>query len=66
MDTVKRVEDLIKKKDMTMYQLAQKSGLSYSTIRTTQRRNGQLTVDTIESICEALDMPLKDFFDPDK
>jgi transcriptional regulator with XRE-family HTH domain len=62
MDTVKRVYELVEANHITLYQLAQKSGVSYSTIKTTEKRGGQLKVDTIERICMALGIPLSAFF----
>ena len=57
MDTIKRVQDLMQERDM------KKCGISYSTIQTTARRGGQLSVETIERICQGLGITLKDFFD---
>lgn len=65
MDTIKRVQELIDERQMTMYQLTMQSGLSYSTIKTTERRGGQLKIDTIERICEALGITLSEFFAED-
>jgi transcriptional regulator with XRE-family HTH domain len=62
MDTVKRVYELAEANHITLYQLSQKSGVSYSTIKTTEKRGGQLKVDTIERICAALGIPLSTFF----
>jgi len=62
MDTVKRVYDLIDERKITLYQLAQSSGISYSTIKMTEKRGGQLKVDTIERICDALSISMSDFF----
>jgi transcriptional regulator with XRE-family HTH domain len=62
MDTVKRVYELVEANHITLYQLAQKSGVSYSTIKTTEKRGGQLKVDTIERICMALGISLSAFF----
>ena len=62
MDTVKRVYDLIDERKITLYQLAQNSGISYSTIKMTEKRGGQLKVDTIERICDALSISMSDFF----
>ena len=61
MDKVKRVQDLVAERHMTLYQLTQVSGITDSTLRSTRRRGGQLTVDTIERICDALDITLCDF-----
>ena len=35
---------------------------TYSTLKSAEARNYQLSVDTIEHICKGLDMPLRDFF----
>lgn len=50
MDKVKRVQDLVAERHMTLYQLTQVSGISDSTLRSTRRRGGQLTVDTLSLI----------------
>ena len=54
MDTIARVHELADAQDMTMYRLAQISGISMTTIRMAERRGGQLKFDTIEQICRAL------------
>ena len=55
--------DLMQARDMNLCVLAKKCGISYSTIQTTARRGGQLSVETIERICQGLGITLKDFFD---
>ena len=60
MDTIKRVQDLMQARDMNLCVLAKKCGISYSTIQTTARRGGQLSVETIERICLGLGITLKD------
>lgn len=62
MDTVKRVYELLDERKMSLCKLARMSGLNYSTIKTTERRNGQLSVDTIERICHAMGITLAEFF----
>lgn len=62
MDTVKRVCDLAEERGLSVYQLSQQAGISYSTIQTTKKRGGQLKIDTIERICEALGISLSAFF----
>ena len=54
MDTIARVHELADAQDMTMYRLAQISGISMTTIHMAERRGGQLKIDTIEQICRAL------------
>jgi len=62
MDTVKRTMELLDEHGMTLYQLTQKSGIARATIMQTEKRGGQLKVDTIERICEALGITLSEFF----
>ena len=54
MDTIKRVQDLMQERDMNLCVLTKKCGISYSTIQSTARRGGQLSVETIERICQCL------------
>ena len=63
MDTIKHVQDLMQARDMNLCVLEKKCGISHSTIQTTARRGGQLSVETIERICLGLGITLKDFFD---
>ena len=62
MDTMGRVNELIAERDLSLYKLAQMSGVSYSTLKNTVQRNGQLTVDTIERIFIGLEISMSDFF----
>ena len=63
MDTIQRVYELAREYDLSIYQLAQKSGISASTVLTTKKRGGQLTVDTIERICMGLNISMSRFFE---
>ena len=62
MDTMKRVKELVKERNMSLYRLAKTCDISYSTLKNTVSRNGQLTVDTIERICQGLGIPMYEFF----
>ena len=62
METMNRVNELMTERNLTLYRLSQMSGVSYSTLKNTAKRNGQLSVDTIERICEGLRIPLSEFF----
>jgi transcriptional regulator with XRE-family HTH domain len=61
-DTIKRVYDLAEEKEISLYQLAKDSGISLATIKAAEKRSGQLKIDTIEKICEALGITLSAFF----
>ena len=63
MDTIKRVQDLTLARDMNLCVVTIKCVISYSRIQSTARRGGQLSVETIERICQGLGITLKDFFD---
>ena len=65
MDTVARVYTLLNERNMSLYQLARLSGVSHSTIKTTEKRGGQLTVETIERLCDGLGISLCEFFRED-
>ena len=62
MDTIKRVYDLAEENEISLYQLAKESGISLATIKAAEKRSGQLKIDTIERICEALGISLSAFF----
>jgi len=65
MDTVKRVYELAAQRKISIAELAERSGIADSTIKMTKKRGGQLKVDTIERICDALGIPLSAFFATD-
>ncbi|MBR2717597.1 MAG: helix-turn-helix transcriptional regulator, partial [Oscillospiraceae bacterium] len=49
-------------RDMSLLKLSALSDISYSTFKMTERRGGQLSVDTIERICRALGISMAQFF----
>lgn len=67
MDTVKRLQKLLKERNMKISALAKIAGLGRTTLQTTIARGGQLSVDSIERICSALNISLAEFFtEPNK
>ena len=66
MDTLSRVKTLATERDLSLYKLSQICDVSYSTLKNTGKRNGQLTVDTIERICIGLNIPMSEFFAEEK
>ena len=62
MNTINRVQELADERGLTLCQLSKICDLSESTIRAAKKRGNQLSVDTIERICEALDISLSEFF----
>ena len=63
MNTINRVQELADERGLTLCQLSKMCDLSEATIRTAKKRGNQLSVDTIERICEALNITLSEFFD---
>ena len=62
MDVIKRMSAIMKKKGLTDYQLAKMSDLSPSTISNMRTRNTVPSISTLEHICDAMDIPLSQFF----
>ena len=62
MDTMARVKEIADERGLTLYQLTRLCSISYSTVKKTADRNGQLSLDTIERICDGLKMPMSVFF----
>ena len=66
MDTMHRLSELLKERNLSLYRVSQMSGVPYSTLKNTELRNGQLTVDTIERLCDGLGIPMYLFFQTDE
>ena len=62
MNTVKRVKELCNEREISLFKLSEICDISYSTLKNTERRNGQLMVDTIERICLGLGITMAEFF----
>ena len=60
---MERVHELLAERDMSLLKLSKISDINYSTFRTTERRQGQLSVDTIERVCRALGITMAHFFE---
>lgn len=62
MNVYKRIEDLMKQRDLTYYRLAQLSGLSQSTLNNMKTRGSLPSLYTLEQICKGLQISLSQFF----
>ena len=60
--TMERVHELLSERDMSLLKLSKIGDVSYSKLRATEKRSGQLSVDTIERICRALGITMAQFF----
>lgn len=65
LNTVDRAIQLAKHNGISLLQLSKNSGINYSTIASAKRRNTQLSVDTIQRLCDSLNISLRDYFDND-
>lgn len=63
---IARIEQLCEKKNISRYRLAQKSGIAQSSISTLLNRKSVPTIQTLEKICDGLDITLAQFFTEDE
>jgi len=62
MNTMARVKQIADERELSLFQLSQLCDISYNTLKRTEDRKGQLTVNTIEKICIGLRIPMSEFF----
>ena len=62
MNTLKRLDELLEEREMTLWQLSKVSGLSYNSLKYMKTKGSELSVSAIEQICKAIDLPLAEFF----
>lgn len=65
-DTVKRANELAEKNGVSLFSLCKANNIPYSTINKTKHRGGNLSVDTIELLCQAFGISLSEFFAEEK
>lgn len=59
---IKRIEELCEKQNMSRYRLAQKSGLSQSSISNLLNRRSLPSIITLSKICDGFKITLSQFF----
>lgn len=59
---IERIEELCKEKHMSRYRLAQRAGLSQSSISTLLNRKSVPTIQTIDKLCDGFGITLSQFF----
>ena len=62
MNTIAIVRALADERSLTFFKLSQICDVSHSTLKNSERRGGQLSVDTIERICDGLGITMSEFF----
>lgn len=65
MNVIERIEELRNARALSVNKLAEKAGISQSTLSSALNRSS-LTVDTLERICEGLGIPISSFFMTDE
>lgn len=63
MEVSKRITELKDLKGLTTNKLANKAGISQSFLREVEAGTKKPTVETLQYICDALEISLRDFFD---
>lgn len=66
MNTMDKLNDILVDRGLTLTALCRMTGLSRAAFSSAKRRDDQLRIDTIETVCAALHMPLYEFFMTDE
>lgn len=66
MDVLTRIANLREEKGWSLYQLANKAGLTYKTLYNWYNGDSIPTVKALEAVAEALEVPLCELFTTDK
>jgi Predicted transcriptional regulators len=56
------IRELCKQKNWSLYQLGKNSGITYSTINNLFTRNNVPTLETLQKICDGLQITMSEFF----
>lgn len=57
-----RIDKIATEKGLSAFQLSKRSGIAYSTLQRAKTKNTKLRIDTIEQICNGLQISLAEFF----
>lgn len=60
--TLKRIRDILDERNLSLYKLAKKSNIPYSSLNSLFQKNNQPTISTLEKICLGLGISMSDFF----
>lgn len=61
-NTALRMKELATERGISLRKLSELADVPYSTLKSAQQYNRQLSVDTIERLCVGLQIPISDFF----
>lgn len=62
MDVSERIKQMMEQRGWTIYRLGKESGLPQSTLSHIFRKDSEPTLSTLETICEAFNVTLCEFF----
>ena len=62
MNTMERLNELLDDRELTLSSLCQMTGLTRAAFTNAKKRDNQLRFDTIEMVCDALHIPVYQFF----
>ena len=65
MDAIARIKELMAQRGWTIYRLSQESGITITTIINLVSRSKQPALQTVEIICETMNISLAEFFTED-
>lgn len=60
---VEKIQRLRKEKGYTMNKLATLSGMAYTNYHRIETKKTDMTIQTLQKICDALEISMRDFFD---
>ena len=62
MTAVQRVQQLADERNLTLYQVSTLCDIPYSTLKSTIRRGGDISIETAAMVCRGLKIPAATFF----
>lgn len=62
MDAIARIKELMEERGWTLYRLSQESGIAITTLINLLHHSKQPALQTIEIICESMEITLAEFF----
>lgn len=65
-DVHKKINSMAKEQGLTLYELARRSGMTYTVLYNMMTRKTMPKIDTLSKICKGLDISLSEFFSDDK
>jgi transcriptional regulator with XRE-family HTH domain len=61
-EVLQKIQTLMDEREWSLYKLAQKSGIPYSSLSSLFRKDNQPTISSLEKICAGFHITLSEFF----